>query len=194
VVASGAVLLLSVSTGNKLGLGLIGLAVVVFALVASMVIPRRHPDFPGRHLGGFLTLCVCFFAAMLFAVFFFGKETHAGIEALGEAPTTTVEKGAGADTNTGPTAPAPTATTTTTATETETETEDAGGDHCATDPTGLSDEQLAAMNHGSIVCWAAHQTSWPGYDNHGAFVSHWAHAGKDKTSQGKSAWGHSHKP
>jgi hypothetical protein len=79
-------------------------------------------------------------------------------------------------------------------TETETKTEDAGGDHCATNPTGLTDEQLAAMNHGSIVCWAAHQTSWPGYDNHGDFVSHWAHAGKDKTSQGKSAWGHSHKP
>ena len=34
------------------------------------------------------------------------------------------------------------------------------------------------MNHGSIVCWAAHQTSWDGYKNHGAFVSHWAHQAK----------------
>jgi hypothetical protein len=82
---------------------------------------------------------------------------------------------------------------------TETETTDAGGDHCATDPTNLSVDELAAMNHGSIVCWAAHQTSWPGYDNHGAFVAHWAHQGKNNASQngathGKSAWGQSHKP
>ena len=132
MVASGAVLLLSVSTGNKLGLGLIGLAVVVFALVASMVIPRRSPDFPGRHLGGFLLLSVCFFAAMLFAVFFFGKETHAGNEALGETPTTTVEQGEGVDTSTGVTAPSPTTSTTATATETgagtttETETGSSG--------------------------------------------------------------------
>jgi len=82
--------------------------------------------------------------------------------------------------------------------KTDTETTDTesgdGGDHCATDPTNLSVDALAAMNHGSIVCWAAHQTSWAGYANHGAFVSHWAHQGKDKTSQGKSDWGHSHKP
>jgi hypothetical protein len=83
--------------------------------------------------------------------------------------------------------------------KTETETTDEGGDHCATDPTGLNDSDLAAMNHGSIVCWAAHQTSWDGFENHGAFVSHWAHQGKNDSSQnpaghGKSAWGHSHKP
>ncbi|HYN70005.1 MAG TPA: hypothetical protein VEX41_07335 [Candidatus Eisenbacteria bacterium] len=77
---------------------------------------------------------------------------------------------------------------------TDTEATGEGGDHCATDPTGLSESALAAMNHGSIVCWAAHQTSWPSiYANHGAFVSHWAHAGKDSTSHGKSAWGKSHK-
>jgi hypothetical protein len=83
--------------------------------------------------------------------------------------------------------------TETTDTETtDTETTDAGGDHCATDPTKLSVDDLAAMNHGSIVCWAAHQTSWDGYANHGAFVSHWAHQGKG--DHGNSAFGHSHKP
>lgn len=79
-----------------------------------------------------------------------------------------------------------------TETETETESGDAGGDHCAVNPTGLSDSDLAAMNHGSIVCWAAHQTSWDGYESHGAFVSHWAHQGKG--DRGNSAFGHSHKP
>lgn len=83
--------------------------------------------------------------------------------------------------------------------ETETEATGEGGDHCTIDPTGLSDSDLAAMNHGSIVCWAAHQTSWDGFENHGAFVSHWAHQGKGDASQssagrGKSAWGKSHKP
>ena len=35
------------------------------------------------------------------------------------------------------------------------------------------------MTHGSIVCWAAQQTSWDTtlYRNHGAFVSHWAKTG-----------------
>jgi hypothetical protein len=62
-------------------------------------------------------------------------------------------------------------------------TEDAG-DHCLTDPTGLTEEELAAMNHGSIVCWAAHQTTWPEeFRNHGAFVSSWAHSGKDSASK-----------
>jgi hypothetical protein len=62
-------------------------------------------------------------------------------------------------------------------TETDQDTEDAG-DHC-TDPTTLTEEELAALNHGSIVCWAAHQTEWPEwFANHGSFVRCWAHQGK----------------
>jgi hypothetical protein len=61
---------------------------------------------------------------------------------------------------------------------TEEETGDSA-DNCLTDPTGLTEEELAAMSHGSIVCWAAHQTTWPEeFKNHGAFVSSWAHSGK----------------
>jgi len=58
------------------------------------------------------------------------------------------------------------------------------GDHCATDPSELSPEVLADMNHGSIVCWAAHQAEWPEwFANHGSFVKCWAHTGKaDATS------------
>ncbi len=55
------------------------------------------------------------------------------------------------------------------------ETNEAAGDNCATDPTGLTDEELAAMRHGSIVCWAAHQDSWPEeFKNHGQWVKSWA--------------------
>ncbi len=49
-----------------------------------------------------------------------------------------------------------------------------GGDHCATDPTKATEEEPAALNHGAIVCWAAHQATPDGYRNHGAFVSEWA--------------------
>ena len=62
-------------------------------------------------------------------------------------------------------------------------TEEAG-DNCATDPTALTPEELAEMKHGSVVCWAAHQTEWPEwFSGHGPFVKCWAHTGKaDATS------------
>ena len=48
-----------------------------------------------------------------------------------------------------------------------------------TDPTTLTEEELAELKHGSIVCWAAHQNEWPEwFANHGAFVKCWAHHGK----------------
>lgn len=53
------------------------------------------------------------------------------------------------------------------------ESEEAG-DNCATDPTGLTAEQLAEVRHGSVVCWAAHQETPEGYANHGEWVSEWA--------------------
>jgi len=60
----------------------------------------------------------------------------------------------------------------------DTESSDAGT-NCTTDPTTLTPEELAALKHGSIVCWAAHQTQWPEwFANHGAFVKCWAHQGK----------------
>ena len=86
-------------------------------------------------------------------------------------------------------------------TEQETEEEtgaapvSAGGDHCATDPTSLDPEALAELNHGAIVCWAAHQETPAEFDNHGAWVSSWArqnngHAGEElaaaSTNRGQS--------
>ena len=63
--------------------------------------------------------------------------------------------------------------------ETTDETSEDAGDNCTTDPTTATPEQLAAMTHGQIVCWAAHQTEWPEwFANHGKFVSCWAHQGK----------------
>jgi hypothetical protein len=69
-------------------------------------------------------------------------------------------------------------TTEETTEETTDETSAEAGDNCA-DPTALTEVELAAMRHGSIVCWAAQQTEWPDwFSNHGAFVKCWAHQGK----------------
>lgn len=68
--------------------------------------------------------------------------------------------------------------------ETTEETEDVessedSADNCLTDPTTATPEELDALNHGQIVCWAAHQTEWPEwFTNKGKFVSCWAHQGK----------------
>jgi hypothetical protein len=58
------------------------------------------------------------------------------------------------------------------------------GENCTTDPSELTEEELAEMKHGSVVCWAAHQTEWPDwFAGHGEFVRCWAHNGKaDATS------------
>jgi uncharacterized cupredoxin-like copper-binding protein len=83
------VLLAALSTGHKLGLGLVGLAFVVFALVSAFLIPRFRPDYPGRRgLAAFLTLTTALFVGMMFAVFFFGREAE---EAGAEGGSTSAE-------------------------------------------------------------------------------------------------------
>jgi mono/diheme cytochrome c family protein len=93
----------ALSTGHKIGLALAGVLFVVFALVSALVVPRRYPDFPGRHVGLFVTVCILFFAAMISAVVVFGREPkEAGAaaekQATSTAPTTS---GGGATTTSG---------------------------------------------------------------------------------------------
>ena len=63
--------------------------------------------------------------------------------------------------------------TDTTTTTTTTSSSDTSG-NCSVDPTTATPEVLATLNHGQIVCWAAHQPTPDGYANHGAWVSQWA--------------------
>jgi mono/diheme cytochrome c family protein len=64
----------ALTTGHKLGLGLVALVWIVFSLTVSMIVPRFRPGFPGKSLPAFLALVTLFFVAMLTAVFVFGKE------------------------------------------------------------------------------------------------------------------------
>jgi len=82
-------LLGALSTGHKVGLGLVGLAFVVFALVSAFLVPALRPDYPSRRgLPAFLTLSVALFVGMMFAVFFFGREPSESRAEAGSAPET----------------------------------------------------------------------------------------------------------
>jgi uncharacterized cupredoxin-like copper-binding protein len=84
------VLIAALSTEHKVGLGLVGLAFVVFALISSFLLPALRPDYPGkRGLPAFLTLSATLFVGMMFAVFFFGKEPSESHAAVGSQATST---------------------------------------------------------------------------------------------------------
>jgi uncharacterized cupredoxin-like copper-binding protein len=86
-----AVLLLALSTSHKVGLGLAVAAFVGFALIASLVVPRWWPQFPGRGLTVFLIACVLMFLGMISAVEFFGREPAEAGAAEAQTETSTTE-------------------------------------------------------------------------------------------------------
>ncbi len=105
-------LIAALSTGHKVGLGLVGLAFVVFALISAFLLPALRPDYPGRRgLPVFLTFSATLFVGMMFAVFFFGRETSESHAAEGSkaASTTTPTQTTAPSTA----APSPTKNTTT---------------------------------------------------------------------------------
>jgi len=82
----------ALSTGNQIGLAVVGGAFIVFALVSSFVLPARSPDFPGRHVGWYIAAGLLFFVAMISAVLVFGvekKEAKAAEVTTAAAATTT---------------------------------------------------------------------------------------------------------
>jgi len=111
------VLIAALSTGHKVGLGLVGLAFVAFALISAFLLPTLRPNYPGkRGLPAFLTLSVTLFVGMMFAVFFFGREPSEGHAAAGSTATratTPTETSTPSTTAPSTTAPSTTASTTT---------------------------------------------------------------------------------
>ena len=96
-------MLLALSSTQELVLGLAAAAFVVFALVSAMVIPRSRPDFPGRHLGWFITVAALFTVGMLATVVFVAKETGEEEAVAAETHTTLTLPTTPAETETTPT-------------------------------------------------------------------------------------------
>jgi cytochrome c2 len=76
----------ALSTGNKIGLAVVGGAFIIFALISAFVLPARYPNFPGRHVGWYVAISILFLVAMLSAVLVFGREKA---ESRSGPPTTT---------------------------------------------------------------------------------------------------------
>ena len=89
-------LLQGLSAGHKAGLALAGAGFAGFSLLASMLVPRWRPQFPGRGLPLFVVVCLLLFVGMLAAVEIFGKESEGTAAEKAPATTTTT-------TGTGPT-------------------------------------------------------------------------------------------
>jgi uncharacterized cupredoxin-like copper-binding protein len=109
------VLVLSLSTGHKIGLGVVGAVFIAFALSSAFLFPRFRSSFPGRGLPAFIVVCFVFFFGMLTAVEVFGAEKKERGEEHAEEPTTTGEQ---PPTTATVALPAPTTTTTGTTTTT----------------------------------------------------------------------------
>ncbi len=118
-------IILALSTANKLVVGGMAAIFIAFALVSSFVIPRRNPNFPNRNVGLYVLAAFVLFLAMITTILVFGVEEEPE-SAQGETPaaeTTTTE----AETTTGTTtAETETATTGETTTAETGETESAG--------------------------------------------------------------------
>src|SRR4051812_36904573 len=111
MLADVALVVAGLSTGHKIGLAAVGGAFIVFALVSSFVLPRRNPNFPGKFMGLYVTLCVVFFAAMLSAVLVFGRESSEAKGNESPAHTSTASGSLPGQTTTSSSAPSPGPTT-----------------------------------------------------------------------------------
>ena len=79
-------MLLAITTGGKIGLGVLAGAFIVFALLSSFYFPRRNPNFPGNRLGLFVLVTTLLFVGTIAGVVFFAKEQE---EAQGAEATET---------------------------------------------------------------------------------------------------------
>jgi cytochrome c551/c552 len=63
---------------HDLVIGLVAAALMGFSLVAALVVPRRYPDFPGRHMRLFALVAVLLVGGMLASVEALGESKHFG--------------------------------------------------------------------------------------------------------------------
>ena len=130
--------LLAITTNGKIGLGLVALVFIAFALVSSFVLPRRNPNFPGRGLGAYIAVATLIFLAMIAAVVVFAKESEEEGDA---AEVTETAPGDAEPTGTGT---EPTETEPTETGETETGETETGGTETGETETGETETGEAA--------------------------------------------------
>ena len=96
-------MLLAITNGGKLGLGLCAGLLIVFAVLSSFYFPRRNPDYPGNRLGLFIAVAAVLFAVTMVGVVVFAAEEEEGHAAEANAtetsgsPETTTEEGGAAE-------------------------------------------------------------------------------------------------
>ncbi len=88
---STALVVAGLTTGHKIGLVVVGGSFILFALISSFVLPKRNPDFPGKHVGWFVAVCVLFFLAMISAVLIFGAEKKEASAESSSTPAATTQ-------------------------------------------------------------------------------------------------------
>jgi mono/diheme cytochrome c family protein len=87
---------------NDVILGVVAAVLVAFSLVVAIVVPRRNPSFPGRHLRLFVLVAALLVLGMLTAVEVLG-ESHHFAAAGGETGVTNAPPTAGSTTGPPPT-------------------------------------------------------------------------------------------
>ena len=111
----------ALTTGHKIGLGVVAAVFIAFALASAFLFPRFRSSFPGRGLPAFIVVAFVFFFGMLTAVEVFGAEKKEGGEEHAEEATTeesTTEQTTTEQPQTTTTVALPAPTKTTTATTT----------------------------------------------------------------------------
>lgn len=108
-------MLLAITSGGKVGLGVLAGLLIAFAILSAFYFPRRNPDYPGNRLGLFILVSVVLFAGTMIGVVVFAAESEEehGAEATethgtttGEEPSTSTGETTTTTESTGPTEPA----------------------------------------------------------------------------------------
>ena len=86
-------MLAGLETSHKIGIIVVAGVFIAYALICSFVLPRRNPDFPGRHIGLFLGVSIGITVLMLATIIVLAKEPAetAVNEAAGAVDTTSNE-------------------------------------------------------------------------------------------------------
>jgi mono/diheme cytochrome c family protein len=137
--------LLALTGTAKTVLLIVALAFIVYALITSMVIPRRNPGFPGKNLGAFITVTALFFVVQMGTVWW--ATSQEGEEhGEGAVPSETHP----AETETEP------AETETEPAETETEPAETETEPAETEAEGAGDAAAGEAVFASAGCGACH--------------------------------------